>query len=97
MDDPAPQVEPRERSLLREFLADQDIQCPQCRYNLRSLTGDRCPECGEQLLLGVHLVEPKLAAPIAGIIGLAAGAGLNGLLIVYYEDARRCSGHLSPP
>ena len=24
----------------------EDIFCPQCTYNLRGLTGDRCPECG---------------------------------------------------
>jgi hypothetical protein len=83
MDD-RPEEIPRERSLLREFLADHDVDCPQCHYNLRNLTGDRCPECGEQLALGVHLIEPRLAAPIAGVVGLAAGAGLNGLLIVYW-------------
>src|SRR5690348_16408064 len=84
MDERAPQAEPRERSLLRDFLTDHDVTCPQCQYNLRNLTGDRCPECGEQLALGVHLVEPKLAAPIAGLVGLACGLGLNGLLILYW-------------
>src|SRR5947207_14609692 len=84
MDDPLPDTDASERSLLREFLADHDVACPQCQYNLRNLTGHRCPECGEELALGVYLVEPKLAAPIAGIVGLAAGAGLNGLLIVYW-------------
>ena len=84
MDDPKPDSMSRERSLLREFLTDHDVTCPQCQYNLRNLTGNRCPECGEQLALGVHLVEPKLAAPITGLVGLAAGAGLNGLLILYW-------------
>jgi hypothetical protein len=28
---------------------DQDLFCQDCGYNLRSLTGDRCPECGRSL------------------------------------------------
>ncbi len=27
----------------------QDIFCQDCGYNLRGLTGDRCPECGRSL------------------------------------------------
>lgn len=72
-----------EAALLRTFLAGRDAPCPQCGYNLRDLLGERCPECGEQLVLRVKLVEPKLAAPIAGLIGLAAGLGLNALLLLY--------------
>ena len=35
------------------------------------------------LALSVGLVEPKQAAGIAGLVGLAAGAGLSGLLLLY--------------
>lgn len=77
-----PEEKPQQ-DLLRVFLAEQDISCPQCGYNLRTLTGDTCPECGERLALGVHLVEPKQGAPITGLIGLSAGAGFNGLLLLY--------------
>jgi hypothetical protein len=69
--------------LLRAYLTDRDVACPQCGYNLRALTTDTCPECGEKLALGVRMVEPKQAAPIAGLIGLSAGGGLNGLLLIY--------------
>jgi hypothetical protein len=70
-------------SLLTAFLAQRDHACPQCHYNLRDLQGTRCPECGEALVLGVHVAEPRQAAAIAGLIGLSAGVGLNGLLIIY--------------
>ena len=75
--------EDADAAMLRAYLAARDVACPQCGYNLRALTGDVCPECGEKLTLGVRMVEPKQAAPIAGLIGLSAGAGLNGLLLLY--------------
>jgi hypothetical protein len=68
---------------LAAFLAGRDAACPGCGYNLRDLQGTRCPECGEGLVVRIGLVEPKQAAPIAGLICLAAGAGLNGLLLLY--------------
>ena len=70
-------------ALLQRYLANRDVPCPQCRYNLRDLTGNRCPECGEELELRVSPAEPRQAAPIAGLVILAAGAGLNALLLLY--------------
>src|SRR5882724_749530 len=71
------------KELLRAFLVGRDVLCPACGYNLRDLLGERCPECGEEVVLQVGLVEPRHAAAIAGVIGLAAGAGMSGLLLVY--------------
>ena len=70
-------------SLLQTFLADRDVPCPQCSYNLRDLHGSRCPECGEDLVLRVNVAEPRQAALITGLVGLSAGAGLSGLLVLY--------------
>lgn len=67
--------------MLQSFLEGRDVDCPGCGYNLRDLQTDRCPECGEELLLRVGLLEPRQGASIAGLIGLAAGAGLNGLIL----------------
>ena len=75
---------PSEHALLRQFLHGRDVTCPGCRYNLRDLTGDRCPECGQAIVLHLQLAEPRQAALLTGLIGLSAGAGLNGLLLVYY-------------
>lgn len=36
-------------SRIRAFIADRDLGCPMCRYNLRNGAGDRCPECGLEL------------------------------------------------
>ena len=66
------------------FLAGRDVLCPQCDYNLRDLRVARCPECGEPLVLRVNLAEPKQGLLIAGLVSLSAGAGLSGLLIIYF-------------
>ena len=81
-----------EADLLAAFLAGRDVPCPRCGYNLRELSGSRCPECGEQLTLCVNLVEPRQAALIAGVIALAAGFGLNGLLLIYWVVMDRMRG-----
>ena len=69
--------------LLLQFLRARDVPCPSCAYNLRDLTGDRCPECGQEITLRLQLAEPKLAAMLTGLIGLSTGAGFNGLLLIY--------------
>lgn len=69
--------------MLRLFLAGCDEPCPGCGYNLRGLTGENCPECGEALRLRVGMVEPRLGPFVAGLIGLAAGAGFNGIMTVF--------------
>ena len=69
--------------LLEQYLTDRDVVCPGCSYNLRGLKSDRCPECGDQLELSLQLVEPRQAPLIAGLVGLSAGAGLGGLLLIY--------------
>jgi hypothetical protein len=71
------------RDHLRAFVALRDVPCPSCNYNLRDLTGSLCPECGQHLELRVGLTEPRLGLWIAGLIGLAAGAGFNALLLIY--------------
>lgn len=68
---------------LREFLADRDIECPGCSYNLRGLTGRTCPECGQGLVVTLRLREPRQGSLIAGLVGLSMGAGLGGLLMIY--------------
>lgn len=69
--------------LLTQFLSDRDLPCPGCGYNLRNLTSANCPECNQSLELAVRLTEPKQGWLIAGLVGLSAGAGLTGLLLLY--------------
>ncbi len=34
---------------IRRMLADKDVPCPSCEYNLRGVQGGCCPECGRDL------------------------------------------------
>ena len=87
---------PNDTDFLRSFLEDQDHSCPRCAYNLRGIQGSTCPECGELLQLRVGLVYPKLAALITGLIGISAGLGLNGLLLVFWIIMWVREGYLGP-
>jgi hypothetical protein len=65
--------------LLNTYLADRDLPCPRCGYNLRLLVGRRCPECGDELTLQVGLVEPRMAAYLTTLGAACAGVGGSGL------------------
>jgi len=45
LEDPAATVARKQRELT-EWLADRDVSCPNCKYNLRGLRELSCPECG---------------------------------------------------
>ncbi|MEM7229191.1 MAG: hypothetical protein AAF432_10290 [Planctomycetota bacterium] len=41
------------QDFLLQFVADRDVECPRCSYNLRDLQRPVCPECEEALVLRV--------------------------------------------
>jgi len=66
---------PPDYSVLRHFLATCDAPCPACRYNLRGLTRDICPECGTRFEIGLVNVPPRfgyLLALLAGCLVMVA-------------------------
>lgn len=68
--------------LLLAYLRDRDVSCPVCKYNLRSLTFPRCPECGAMLELRVSPAEPRLGLWLLLVVPLLLASGL-GLLVIY--------------
>lgn len=44
-----------ESERLARYLADRDLPCPKCRYNLRGTRSQSCPECGTALSLDALL------------------------------------------
>lgn len=77
-DDPTPQAGADGGRLLLDYLAQRDVPCPACRYNLRQLQTDRCPECGNRLRLTVGVVGGLSSAWITALVAtlLPAGIGL---------------------
>ncbi|MCA9294868.1 MAG: hypothetical protein KC983_00085 [Phycisphaerales bacterium] len=86
-DDPVPpQVDsPGHLDLLIRFLANgEPHHCPRCRYALRELTTDRCPECGTQIALRLAPRRELTWRYLAGLIALSATAGFSilGMLLM---------------
>lgn len=69
--------------MLVAYLREREEACPGCGYNLRALTGTRCPECNQELVLRVGLAEPRLAWFVAGLVGIGMGLGFSLLLLLY--------------
>jgi hypothetical protein len=62
---------------LRRHLAEHDVACPACGYNLRGLTGMTCPECGSPVELPPERARwPFHPAdrPFVGGVGVALAA-----------------------
>ncbi len=68
--------------MLRAYLAARDEPCPGCNYNLRALTGTRCPECNQELTMRVGLVEPRIGACfVVGLIGVCGALGVYAVIL----------------
>lgn len=69
-------------ALLRDYLADRDVGCPRCGYNLRNLQTDRCPECGDAIRLNLALVEPRQGAYLAMLAASCVATGGSALFLL---------------
>jgi hypothetical protein len=72
-------------NLLQTYLAERDVACPGCGYNLRGLASEACPECRQALRLSVSLERPVTRAWFTTIIPLwiVGGGAAVAMLIVF--------------
>ncbi|MCZ6445519.1 MAG: hypothetical protein O6758_04970 [Planctomycetota bacterium] len=81
-----------EAELLKALLAERDLPCPVCGYNLRAISSTNCPECGAKLDLRVGSTDLKLGPWLAALLviglplGFLAGAAVLGLAVGIVED-----------
>ena len=69
-------------SLLQQFLAERDLPCPVCTYNLRGLGSTSCPECGARLDLRVGSIDLKLGPWLQCVFAVALPVGFSSVLSI---------------
>jgi hypothetical protein len=75
--------------LLRDFLQENDAPCPVCGYNLRQLTGNVCPECGQPFKLQVGAVHVQFGQFLLFLspMLMTAGVGLFFAGVILFNGA----------
>lgn len=78
-----------EAELVARLLADRDFDCPKCRYPLRGIAGNICPECGMEITRSRVLFnvanwrQPPFFFGIAAIIFGVVPALLSAFVIIH--------------
>jgi hypothetical protein len=72
-----------DRELLQRFLANRDISCPVCAYNLRGLDSIACPECGAKIDLRVGSDDLKLGAWLVALLSVGLPLGFMALFALF--------------
>lgn len=67
---------------LAAFLHERDVLCPACRYNLRNLSINSCPECGRALSLHVNVGAPRFLGLLVTLAPLTAYVGFTSATAV---------------
>ena len=80
-----------DEAILRTYLAQRDVPCPVCAYNLRGSEGPKCPECGARLDLRVGSIDLRLGPWLLCVLAVAVPLGFSGILAVLALIAARRS------
>ena len=64
-------------SWLTAYLRDRQVPCPACAFPLHDVSGDTCPQCGNEIVLTLDTVEPRLRAWIHLAVAACASAGVG--------------------
>lgn len=67
---------------LQVYLANRDVPCPNCSYNLRGLSTSRCPECNLEVSLRLELEEPHLRALLVTAVGWWSSVAVPAAVVI---------------
>lgn len=73
---------PSDAVQLATYLATHDIRCPVCKYDLRLIESDRCPECGASLQLRVGSSDLRLKYWITVLLAFTIPLGFFGVVSI---------------
>lgn len=89
-------IDPDFADKLRHVLYDRAVGCPNCKYNLSGVLGDRCPECGVRIAEYLRIADTtpwrvparlrrlRLHLFLSWIVAPLVGAGIVLLAALVY-------------
>lgn len=66
---------------LKHFLAENDVLCPECGYNLRGIATETCPECRATLRLQLERIPKPNPRRVWFVAAVGPLGALSGLLV----------------
>lgn len=68
--------------MLKTFVADRNVPCPVCGYNLRNLSSPQCPECSAGLEMRVGSADLRIGLWLVALLSAALPLGFGAMLCV---------------
>ncbi len=75
-----------EAEQLKAFLAERDVPCRDCGYNLRGSVGVVCPECGEPIVFAKYRRIGLASVLMSSLWAAIFVDGAYGMLAPYWQN-----------
>ena len=84
-------------ALLLRFSPIAMRSCPVCRYNLRGLTTDACPECAVPIRLDIGSPSLQIGPFVLAIVSYALGAGFDLVVAIIFSMTTVITASVAAP